>query len=427
MKGHDSAHGLKALCALGAVVAFGLMGCESLRTSALPEAPLWLHHPGGALSISLRRQLTASTRKQGEDYEKGQPEIDSVHRRVFVGSSDQGMYALRVEDASTIWRFETLSAVQCEPLYDRVEDVLYFGSNDGALYKVRASDGKLLWRAASDGEISRRPVLKEDVLYYISANETVYAVNAKTGETKWVQHRNPAYGMMVGGHAGLVAGRDKLYAAFSDGMVMAYDLDDGSEQWDGADLAAEAELTAGGEALKHLDTDTTPVLDRLSSGDVVYAGSYAGGVFALDAETGARVWANEHPTGTASLLLWKESPHTNEEGREIPERKILLASSGLTGLWALSTEDGRTLWHRDLPEGGMTAPVPYQGTLLVGTTRYGMFLFSPLDGAVIDGIDPAGGISMTPATYGVRGFVLSNAGVLIRLHIDAPRTSKPAP
>ncbi len=186
----------------------------------------------------------------------------------------------------------------------------------------------------------------------------------------------------------------------------------------------EAEQSAAGETLKYLDTDTTPVLDRIAAGDVVYVGSYAGGVFALDAEIGSRVWVNEKATGVTSLVLWQQAAHANEEGREIPERKILLASSGLTGLWALDPNDGRTLWHRDLPEGGMTAPVAFQGTLLVGTTRYGMFLFSPLDGAVIDGIDTAGGIAMTPATFGVRAFVLGNNGILLRLHIDAPPMPK---
>jgi outer membrane protein assembly factor BamB len=166
-----------ALATAGSVVALatGLLGCESLRASALPEAPLWLHHPGSALSVSLRRPLTAESRQAGEQYEHGRPAIDAVHRRVFVGSSDNGLYALRAEDAATIWRFETLGPVQCEPLYDPTEDVVYFGSNDSALYKVRAVDGKLLWRFATGAEVSRQPVLYDGVLYFTNANEVAAA------------------------------------------------------------------------------------------------------------------------------------------------------------------------------------------------------------------------------------------------------------
>ena len=86
--------------------------------------------------------------------------------------------------------------------------------------------------------------------------------------------------------------------------------------------------------------------------------------------------------------------------------------------------DGRTLWRRNLPEGGISAPARWQGTLVVGTTRYGIFLFSPLDGAVIDGIDTGSGVAMTPAAFGRRAFVVTNGGWFLGLDIDTPRPPK---
>ena len=68
----------------------------------------------------------------------------------------------------------------------------------------------------------------------------------------------------------------------------------------------------------------------------------------------------------------------------------------------------------------MSAPVPFVGALLVSTTRYGLFLFSPLDGGVIDGVDVAGSISMTPAAHGRHAFVMNNAGALLGVHVDPP-------
>lgn len=412
----------------GLALAAASVGCESLRASATPEAPLWLHHPGSALSISLRRSLTSPSRQVGEQYEHGRPTVDPVHRRVFVGSSDNGLYALRAEDGSTIWRFETLKAVQCEPLYDPAEDVVYFGSNDEALYKVRASDGKLLWRFATGAEVSRQPALRSGVVYFTNANDTLIALDAATGAMKWHQHRTPAYGMMIAGHAGVALSQDKVFTSFSDGLVLAYDLRDGSEQWPGFDLAAEAEQSAGGDLPRYLDADATPIVDTIASGEVVFVGSYAGGVFALDTENGTRAWVNEKVAGVNELVLWKQPAHKPRrgDGPEIPEKKLLLASSGLTGLWALDPNDGRTVWHRDLPEGGISAPVPFAGTLLVATTRYGLFLFSPLDGSVIDGIDTGGGFAMTPAVFERRAFILSNGGAFLRLHIDTPAVAAPS-
>ena len=372
-------------------LAMSLVACEKLSIPATPEVPMWLHHPGGALSVSYRKPLTAESRQVGEAYERGQPEIDVVNKRIFVGSSDHGLYALRAEDGETFWRFETPGPVQCEPLYDPDEDVVYFGSNDGALYKVDASNGRLLWRFATNAEVTRRPVLRNGVLYVMNANDTLIAMNAATGELKWHQHRTPAFGMEIAGYAGPALGRDKVYTAFSDGVVLAYDIEDGSEQWPLVDLAAEAEQTNGGDAPRYLDVDTTPIVSRISSGDVVFVGSYAGGVFALDAENGTRAWVNEKATGVTELVLWEQPAHKPSKGPlpSVPAQRILFASSGLTGLWALDPNDGRTLWRRNLPEGGMTAPVPVAGALLVGTTRYGLFLFSPVTGGA-HRRDPAG-------------------------------------
>jgi outer membrane protein assembly factor BamB len=408
-----------ACCALA-----GASGCDTLRGSATPEAPSWLHHPGGALSVVVRRDVTAATR-QGpilEEYERGRPEVDAAHRRVFVGSSDHGLYALRADDASLLWRFETLGAVQCEPLYDPGDDAVYFGSNDGALYKARASDGRLVWRFSTNGEVARKPVLRGGTLFVMNANDTLLALDPKTGAMKWNQHRTPAFGMEIGGYAGPAVAGDRVFAAFSDGVVDVFSAKDGAELWPGGvDLAAEAEQTAGGEAPKYLDVDTTPVVDHIASGEVAFVASYAGGVFALDTENGSRAWQNEKATGVTELVLWTQPAHRAHAGGPVtPARKVLLASSGLTGLWGIDPNEGRTLWHRNLPEGGLTAPVPVAGAVLVGTTRYGLFLFSPIDGALIDGIQTGSGFAMAPAAAGVHAFILSNGGSFLGLTVDPP-------
>jgi outer membrane protein assembly factor BamB len=309
------------------------------------------------------------------------------------------------------------------------EDAVYFGSNDGALYKVNARDGALLWRFATNAEVARRPVMRGGRLYIVNANDTLIAIDAASGKLRWHQHRTPAFGMEIAGYAGPALGTNKVYTAFSDGTVQAYALDDGSEQWPIVDLAAEAEQSAGGDAPRYLDVDTTPIVERMSAGQVVFVASYVGGVFALDGETGTRLWANDRAHGVTHLALWKEPPHIAQRGSgpEVDTRKILLASSGLSGLWALDPKDGRTLWRRNLPDGGITAPVPIEGALLVGTTRYGIFLFSPLDGGLIDGIQTGNGFGMTPAAYGRRAFVLSNGGSFLGLVVQPPSSVRPAP
>lgn len=382
---------------------------------------MWAKHPGGVLSVARIDPLSVTSRNPDEAFERGRPAIDDVHRRVFVGSSDHGLYALRAEDGTILWRFETMGPVQSEPLYDPHEDTVYFGSNDGALYKVAASDGSLLWRFMSYAEVERVPVLYRGMLYFANANDTVLAVHPGTGKMRWNQHRSPIGGMSVAGYAGPAAANGKVYAAFSDGHVFAYDAIEGTEAWNPVDLSAEAEQSLGYQVPKYFDIDTTPIVDEISVGQVVYVASYSGGVFALDADTGVRVWVNDRATGVTDLTLWTQRAHApRDSGAMIPARKMLLAASGTTGLWSLSPEDGTEIWRRTLPEGGVSSPVPIAGALLVATTRYGLFLFSPLDGGVIDGVDVGSGFAMTPAAHGLRAFVLSNGGSFVQVHVAAP-------
>jgi len=407
------------------ISAFGCAGADRANDRVNPEVPMWFHRPAGAIQVAFHRTLTAPSKTTGEAYERGRAEIDLANKRVFVGSSDHGLYALRAADGSSIWRYETLSVVQSEPLYDGELDVVYFGSHDGALYCVRAQDGQLVWRYDAGAEVAKRPVVYGETLFVATAADYLFAIDRRSGKTKWQAHRTSAMGMEISGYAGPAVDRGLVYMAYSDGNVIAYDIRDGSEKWTPVDLSADAEQTAG-ETLRFLDVDTTPVFDDLPNGRAVFVASYAGGVVALDAKTGARLWANEKVTGANDLLLWKEpahmpSPRGPQAGDpEIPARSILIASSGTTGMWALDPKNGRMLWRNPLPEGGVTAPVPVAGALLVGTTRYGLFLISPLNGKVIDSIDFGGGFAQTPAAAGIRAYAMTNAGTFLSIQIDSP-------
>jgi outer membrane protein assembly factor BamB len=104
----------------------------------------------------------------------------------------------------------------------------------------------------------------------------------------------------------------------------------------------------------------------------------------------------------------------------VPERKILLASSATTGLWGMDPSTGRMLWKNAVPEGGITAPVPIAGAVIVGTTRYGLFLLSPRNGKVIDGLEIGSGFAQTPAAFGNRAYAISNAGTFVGVSVEPP-------
>ncbi len=394
------------------------LGCETLRVGAHAEQPLWVTHPSGSIQVEYRVPVMAGSRRFGEDYQRGRAEIDAKGKRLFVGSADNGLYCLDALTGGTFWRFEAAGPVQSAPLYDAASGALYFGAADGALYKVDASNGQLLFRFASNAEVLRRPVLSGGILYAINANDTILALDPKSGKLLWTQHRSPAMGMEISGHSGLLVWRGKVYAGFSDGTIVAYDARTGAERWQPVDLVTDSESIGQNE---YLDVDTTPVADELDGSPVIYVASIQGGLFALDADSGTQVWSNPAVTGATELILWRQAAHpARDGGPALPARKLLIAATGTTGLWALDPESGAELWRTKLPAGGIAGPVPFGGALLASASQLGLFLLSPLDGRVIDGVHLTDGVSALVAGQGQRAFVLTNAGNLLALHVGRP-------
>ncbi|MGC4063138.1 MAG: PQQ-binding-like beta-propeller repeat protein [Polyangiaceae bacterium] len=390
-----------------------------------------------------RSPLVATDRRHGEAYERGQIEIDAKHRRLFVGSSDRGLYCLDARDGTPLWRFETVGDVQSAPLYDAETESLYFGSSDGALYKLDARNGELRYRFATNSEVAERPVLVKDRLYFVNANDTVIALDAATGKMLWNQHRTPVNGMQIAGHSGLLVWGSRVYVGFSDGMVVAFDATSGAERWQPVDLGAEAESNLGAIP-QHFDVDTTPVPGFIDGSPVVYVASSEGGLFALDADTGTQVWQNPEVLGTSQLLLWDESARlrsaatgdsskshqpagetlvagVSSNSASAFRSRLLIAATGSSGLWGIDPSDGSVVWRSRLPDGGVAGPVPVAGALMVSASQLGIYLVSPLNGKVIDGLHLAEGVSALPAALGSHAFVLTNQGQLTAIHVATPK------
>ncbi len=404
-------------------------GCAKRDNAVNPAAPLWRARPGLALGLTFRTPLVAGqnvTTKSGT--EKSIPGIDPLHGRVFVGTSDNGLYAVRAGDGSVIWRFQTGGSVMSEPLYDPLRDVVYFGSDDGGLYAVRADDGTLLFRYGTGAEVQRRPILVprpdgRSILVFDNAADAVFAIDAVTGETRWKHLRTPALGLEIAGHAGVAYDADRVYVGFSTGRVVAYDVETGAERWPEVDLTAVGGPSEA-EEQRYFDVDTTPVV----AGDRVFVANVTTGVFALDATAGTQLWRRPEAEGVSWLTHWQEPAHVDPAtGVEIPARALVIAGSGTTGLWALDPKTGDVRWRREGPRGTLGHPVAIGGALLVTSSKLGLFLFDPLGGFAIDGIDPGTGFSAGARAHGNKAFVLTNGGVLLGLEVVPPTTEPRTP
>lgn len=402
--------------------------CAKKQNIVNPDAPLWLHRPAWAMHVDVRRLLVAeqgTSSKSG--LEKSVPCIDHLHGRVFVGTSDHGEYALRAGDGTTIWRFQTASSVNSEATYDADLDMVFFGSDDNGLYAVRARDGGLVWRTTSGAQVQRKPLVVErpggeKIVVFVNAADSVFAADAITGKPLWKRVRQPALGLEISGHAGVAVDHERVYAAFSTGKVVAYDLDSGQDKWPEVDLTG----TTGGneEQQQYFDVDTTPVVQ----GDRVFVASVATGVYALDATGGAQIWKRPETDGVSWLTYWSEPSHPDPDTHQtIPARALLVAGSGTSGLWALDPKNGEVRWRQRAPRGAFSFPVVFGGALLVTSSKLGLLLFDPLMGLPIDGLDVGSGFAGGAGAYGNRAFVLTNGGVLLGIDVTPPSAVPPTP
>ena len=55
----------RGACLVAALASAFASGCDDLKSVANPEVPLWVHHPGSAMSVTQRRELTAVSRREG--------------------------------------------------------------------------------------------------------------------------------------------------------------------------------------------------------------------------------------------------------------------------------------------------------------------------------------------------------------------------
>lgn len=376
------------------VVFLGVTGC--LRPPA-PEAAEDVLEDR-ILHLLWRRDVAASLTAPFTSAERSAPALDPAGERLFVGSSDQHLYALRAGDGATIWRFAARGAVGCEVTFDHATQTVFFGTDDGFVYAVDAHDGTQRWRSPARGEVRRKPVLGPEAVYVATGSDVVLALDRDTGRRLWMYKREPPDGFAVEGHAGVTLDGRRLYAGFSDGTVVALDAAEGSAVWE-RETSQDVELPDEDSSLPtYLDVDTTPVVKD----GVVFAASHAAGLYALDGRGGGVQWRREDLPGATGLAI---------AGDEVIVSRARVVD-------VVSASNGESRYSVALPAQSLTSPTVTRGVVLVAATRGALYAISREQRAVVTLVSAGEGFGAAPVASGRRAFALSNAGVLYSLEVD---------
>ena len=205
--------------------------------------------------------------------------------KVYVGSSDQRVYALDLRSGKLAWVFKTGGMVHSSPALSGSNIVI--GSWDGAVYALDAASGAEKWRYQTQTEqkhsimfgIQASPSVDGETVYVGSRDGYFYALDAANGKRKW---RYDAKGSWVVGTAAI--DQENVYIGTSDsGLLLALDKRSGAEKYRYA-------------------TKVWAFASPVRAGDALFGASMKGEVLGLDAASGALRWRYLTDAGRADVF-----------------------------------------------------------------------------------------------------------------------------
>lgn len=215
---------------------------------------------------------------------------------VFVGSTDNRLYAVDRATGVQRWVFDSKARITSSPAV--ANGVVYFGSYDGSFYAVDAKTGTAKWTFATGGErrfAAKRlhgatpaaetmpdpfdfylssPVVVNGLVYFGSGDGNVYALDAASGALKWKVQTGDVV------HASPAVADGLVFVGSWDSYFYALDAKTGAQRW---------RFKTGEDAVIHNQVgiqSSAAVVDG-----IVYFGCRDSKFYAVDAKSGQQVWA----------------------------------------------------------------------------------------------------------------------------------------
>jgi outer membrane protein assembly factor BamB len=328
-------------------------------------------------------------------------------------AAHSGVYAGRAIAAPALkWKFATHGRVIASPA---VEDgIVYVGSADGALYALDAKTGAELWKYQTHARIASSAAAVDGIVYVASYDRHLYALDAKTGALKWSfetagERRFAAphiHGILPGAEAmpdpfdfymsspAVVDGR--VFFGSGDGNVYALDAKTGAKLW------------------AYQTGNVVHASPAVAKG-TVYVGSFDTYFYALDASTGGLKW--KFKTGDDPKIH-------NQEGivssAAVADGRVFFGCRD-SNLYALDAATGKELWRANNKGSWVIASPAVRGGVVYAATADTARVFA-LDAKT--GAERFGFVTYlhwpifsSPALVGETAYVGSQSGRLIAVDL----------
>ncbi len=303
------------------------------------------------------------------------------------------------------WAFQGGSGSRGNPTLTK--DMVLFGNEAGYLSAVDRTDGSLRWRFATSKEVVGGAAVDGRHAFFGSTNYSLYGVDLATGRSIW---EVPTHDRIKGTP---VVSDGLVYAGSYDGHVYAIGEADHRIVWQYPAEAAPPNEVAAVPPATGKDHRVVPASAAapapapkafsyarlLAAEGVVYAGNLDGGLYALDAKTGALRWRFATGDGiTSSPLLDRGVLYFGSNDHRVYALSNLGASAPSVG-WTFQTGDQVN-----------AGPILAGGTLFVGGTDHVFYALDAATGKKLWSTQLAGPVFGRAAAYQNLVFVGAGAG-----------------
>lgn len=255
---------------------------------------------------------------------------------IYVGSGNGKVYALDINDGSTIWSFQTGDVVHSSPAISNGK--VYIGSWDSYLYCLDARTGQKQWDFQTGIDtvnfnqvgIQSSPMIDDSTVYFGCRDAHVYALDAISGELKWKKFNN--YSWII---ASPVVDEKNIYYTTSD-----------SYQFNVLNKHT-------GDSLYTLPTKGFGFSSPILVNGMVYYGVFNGDLVAVNAKTQSEAWRFTTDEAKADVL-----EVLNEDGT-LNAQKVFVD---------FSTQKMPEIMDMMFSVGAiLSTPTPYGNSLIFGT------------------------------------------------------------
>lgn len=173
------------------------------------------------------------------------------------------------------------------------EGMLLLGTLKGEVLAYGSDDGKLRWTARVSTEVLSPPRAANGMVAVRSGDGRIFGLEAGSGKRRWI-YQGATPSLMVRSFAGVLILRDRVYAGFAGGRLVALDLENGRVVWE----AVVSRARGATELERVTDITGLPVVDDYR----ICAVAYQGRVACFDLDRGNPIWTRD-ASSSAGLAM----------------------------------------------------------------------------------------------------------------------------